>query len=123
MTNFQVIFQTNLWRYAFVGFSSNGILYIAYLGLTLLGIGHITALSLLYVCGVLVTFIANRNWTFGHDGRISKSLIRYISVYVFGYVFTVYIEMFYNPKRKHVRNGILSPVQFERQQKTNYEGV
>ncbi len=28
-----------------------------------------------------------------------------------------YIEMFYNPKRKHVRNGMLSPVDFERQQK------
>jgi putative transposase len=27
-----------------------------------------------------------------------------------------YIEMFYNPKRKHVRNGMLSPVEFKRQQ-------
>ena len=34
-----------------------------------------------------------------------------------------YIEMFYNPKRKHVRNGMLSPVEFERQQKTRTEGV
>ena len=25
-----------------------------------------------------------------------------------------YIEMFYNPTRKHVRNGMLSPVEFER---------
>jgi putative transposase len=29
-----------------------------------------------------------------------------------------YIEMFYNPKRKHVRSGMLSPIEFERQQKT-----
>jgi len=28
-----------------------------------------------------------------------------------------YIEMFYNPTRKHVRNGMLSPVEFERQYK------
>ena len=34
-----------------------------------------------------------------------------------------YIEMFYNPKRKHVRNGMLSPVEFERQQKMRTEGV
>jgi hypothetical protein len=34
-----------------------------------------------------------------------------------------YIEMFYNPKRKHVRNGMLSPVEFERQQKMSTEGV
>ena len=34
-----------------------------------------------------------------------------------------YIEIFYNPKRKHVRNGMLSPVEFDRQQKTKAEGV
>ena len=34
-----------------------------------------------------------------------------------------YIEMFYNPKRKHVRNGMLSPVEFERRQKMKAEGV
>jgi putative transposase len=34
-----------------------------------------------------------------------------------------YTKMFYNPKRKHVRNGMLSPVEFERQQKMKTEGV
>jgi putative transposase len=34
-----------------------------------------------------------------------------------------YIEMFYNPKHKHVRNGMLSPVEFERQQKMKTRGV
>jgi putative transposase len=34
-----------------------------------------------------------------------------------------YIEMFYNPKRKHTRNGMLSPNDFERQQKLRHEGV
>ena len=34
-----------------------------------------------------------------------------------------YIEMFYNPKRKHVRNRMLSPVEFERQQDMKTEGV
>lgn len=34
-----------------------------------------------------------------------------------------YIEMFYNPKRKHARNGMLSPVDFERQHETITEGV
>ena len=28
-----------------------------------------------------------------------------------------YIEFFYNPKRKHGNNGMLSPIEFERQQK------
>jgi len=34
-----------------------------------------------------------------------------------------YIEMFYNPKRNHGRNGMLSPIDFEQQQKMNPEGV
>ena len=35
-----------------------------------------------------------------------------------------YIEMFYNPKRKHTNNGMLSPVEFEiRQQKLTTAGV
>ena len=34
-----------------------------------------------------------------------------------------YIEMFYNPRRKHVRNGMLSPVAFEWQQEMKSEGV
>jgi putative transposase len=35
-----------------------------------------------------------------------------------------YIERFYNPKRKHTNNGMLSPVDFEnRQQKLNEAGV
>lgn len=34
-----------------------------------------------------------------------------------------YIEMFYNPKRKHANNGLLSPVDFEKQQKLKPQGV
>jgi len=34
-----------------------------------------------------------------------------------------YIEMFYNPKRKHANNGMLSPADFEKQQKLNPLGV
>lgn len=34
-----------------------------------------------------------------------------------------YVEMFYNPVRKQVRNGMLSPLTFERQQVLKAEGV
>ena len=34
-----------------------------------------------------------------------------------------YIEFFYNPQRKHVRNGMLSPIDFEQQQKLKMQGV
>lgn len=32
-----------------------------------------------------------------------------------------YIEMFCNPKRKGIRSGMLSPVEFEKQEKQNRE--
>ncbi|MFD1196935.1 IS3 family transposase, partial [Brucella gallinifaecis] len=34
-----------------------------------------------------------------------------------------YIEMFYNPQRKHVRNGMLSPVHFEQNHKMKTKSV
>ena len=34
-----------------------------------------------------------------------------------------YIEFFYNPQRKHVRYGMLSPIDFEQQQKLKLQGV
>lgn len=34
-----------------------------------------------------------------------------------------YIELFYNPKRKHGNNLMLSPVAFERQYKMKLQGV
>jgi putative transposase len=34
-----------------------------------------------------------------------------------------YIELFYNPNRRHGNNGMLSPVAFERQKKVTLEGA
>lgn len=42
-------------------------------------------------------------------GRITYRTRQEARKDVFGY-----IEIFYNPKRKHVRDGMLSPVEFER---------
>lgn len=48
--------------------------------------GAKTAMSILYVTGVLATFIFNRNWSFGHDGAVPASLLRYFLVYFLGYL-------------------------------------
>ena len=47
-------------KYVVIGLISNGILYFAYLGLTKYGMGHKTAMTLLYIIGVLQTFIFNK---------------------------------------------------------------
>lgn len=78
-------------RYAVVGLASNLVLYLAYLGLTILGMGPKTAMSVLYVLGVAQTFIFNRNWSFGHDGAPHGAFARYVASYGFGYLFNLVV--------------------------------
>ncbi|MDD5389278.1 MAG: GtrA family protein [Gallionellaceae bacterium] len=78
--------RTQLLRYATIGLASNLLLYLAYLGLTIFGLGHKTAMTLLYVSGVLVTFAANRRWSFGHRGLARAAFVRYVIAYILGYL-------------------------------------
>jgi putative flippase GtrA len=78
--------QRQLLRYAVVGIGSNVILYLAYLLLTGLGLGHKTAMTVLYLVGILQTFLLNRYWTFADQGKFRGALIRYVIVYLLGYL-------------------------------------
>lgn len=78
--------HTQFLRYGLVGLISNGALYLGYLGLTALGLGHKTAMTFLYVVGVVQSFYFNRSWSFAHNGRVSTAFARYVAAYVFGYV-------------------------------------
>ena len=78
-----------LMRYIVVGATSNTLLYLAYIGLTALGLGHKTAMTLLYVTGVLLTFFANRTWSFNHRGSGHSALARYVIAYILGYLFNL----------------------------------
>lgn len=73
-------------RFGAVGLLSNVVLYLLYLGATALGVGHKTAMSVLYCVGVVQTFFLNRAWTFGHRGRAGAPLVRYWAVYGAGYL-------------------------------------
>ena len=48
--------------------------------------GHKTAMTLVYAMGVSLTFVFNKNWTFGHSGNVSGAFTRYLSVYAIGYL-------------------------------------
>jgi len=61
-------------------------LYLAFLGLTRIGVEHKVAMSFLYFFGVLLTFVMNKKWTFSHDGHLSFTIVKYISLYIFGYL-------------------------------------
>jgi putative flippase GtrA len=84
-----MLIHRQFFRYAVVGLTSNLLLYLAYLALTHLGMGHKTAMSLLYATGTCLTFVFNRNWTFGHNGRISRAFVSYVAVYLVGYLFNL----------------------------------
>ena len=73
-------------RYAVVGLGSNLLLYLTYILITQRGVGHKIAMTLLYAVGVSLTFVFNRNWTFSHQGHVTKSFIAYLLTYALGYV-------------------------------------
>jgi putative flippase GtrA len=75
-----------LLRYGAVGLASNLLCYLAYLGLTRLGTDPKLAMSLLYVLGVLQTFVFNRRWTFEYSGEGRRVFYRYCAAYGAGYL-------------------------------------
>ncbi|HRZ05535.1 MAG TPA: GtrA family protein [Candidatus Competibacteraceae bacterium] len=84
--------HVQLSRYVVVGLVSNAIGYLLYILLTtLLGIGHKTSMTLLYVIGTLQTFVFNKRWTFEHDGATHKAFMRYIAAYAFGYLLNLLV--------------------------------
>lgn len=59
--------------------------------------------------------------TFGQE--LVKILLCFFKLGASNHDLFVYIEMFYVSKRKHVRSGMLSPVDFEPRQKMSTERV
>ena len=79
-----------LFRYAIVGFFSNGVGFLLYLFLTYMGVGSKLSMSVLYMIGVLQTFIFNKKWTFSYQGKHNRTLFRYIVIYGAGYLINLY---------------------------------
>jgi len=81
-------------RYATVGLASNLLLYLAYLVLTAMGLEHKTAMTVLYVTGMLITFLANRSWSFNHRGMTHAAFVRYVIAYMLGYLLNLSLLWF-----------------------------
>ena len=77
---------TQLRRYAVTGVVSNIVLYGLYLALTGIGAWPKAAMSILYILGVLQTFVVNRAWSFRHVGSAPTALFRYVATYATGYL-------------------------------------
>ena len=80
-------------RYAVVGLASNAVGYLLYLLATWLGVGPKTAMTLLYLLGVLQTFVFNKRWSFRFVGAAAPAFVRYGIVYVLGYAINFLVIM------------------------------
>ena len=78
--------KRQLTRWLIVGTAVYAALYLVYLGLTASVFGPRTAMTAVYVAGVLLGFIGHRHWSFEHQGRLDSALVRYLGAYLLGYV-------------------------------------
>jgi putative flippase GtrA len=84
-------FMVQFFKYAFVGLLSNFIAFFVYLFIAEYWFDHKTAMTIVYVLGVIQTYIFNKNWTFSHSGKTSLSFARYAILYFIGYLINLSI--------------------------------
>jgi putative flippase GtrA len=77
--------QVQASRYIVVGLASNLAGYLAYLALTALGMNEKLAMTLVYLVGVLQTFVFNKRWSFRFAGPVRSAFVRYAVLYAVGY--------------------------------------
>jgi putative flippase GtrA len=73
-------------RYAIVGVVSNAMLFVLYLALTGLGLGHKLSMTACFIIGVIQTFVFNKNWTFSYGFDFGGSFLRYWLGYLSAYI-------------------------------------
>lgn len=82
-------------RFGVVGFMSNALLYVLYLFFTVMGMGHKTAMTLLFLAGTLQAFVFNKRWTFEHQGIVRASFAKYLLTYFFAYILNLAALFFF----------------------------
>jgi putative flippase GtrA len=78
-------------RFGIVGVTQNLLGYLVYLLVTYLGVDPKIAVAVLYPIGALISYLANRRWTFDHKGHAGQSLGMYAGMHVFGYFLNLLI--------------------------------
>jgi putative flippase GtrA len=84
-----------LFRFGIVGLLSNGLLYIAYLALTSIGVGPKTSMTIAFAAGVLQTYVANRSYTFRAKKGERGAFVRYFATYGLAYILNFLVLMLF----------------------------
>jgi putative flippase GtrA len=75
-----------IFNYALIGLLVNSISYSIYFLFAYLSGSHKMTMTVLYLLGASIGFLANRHFTFKHDGGIGVTGIRYILAQIMGYL-------------------------------------
>lgn len=81
--------------YALVGILTNLVGYALYLLLTYLWGAPKITMTALYIVGASISFLANRRFTFLHEGHIGTTGIRYLLVQVTGYLLNLVLLLLF----------------------------
>lgn len=73
-------------KFLFAGLVTNASVYTAYLLLTAAGMGHKTAMSLLFVAGMVLSYNMNKRWTFSSQDARNATLWRFVAAYGAAYL-------------------------------------
>lgn len=82
---------TQLFRYAVTGLLTNSAGYLVYFLITLWGMGPKASITLLYCFGIALGYFGNRLWTFKDQGKVSRSLVKYVFAHLVGYAINFFI--------------------------------
>lgn len=84
-----------LFRYALIGVLTNVLGYAFYLFLTYLWGAPKLTMTALYFVGASIGFLANRRFTFLHDGHIGEAGIRYLLAQFSGYLLNLVLLLLF----------------------------
>ncbi|MCH2143353.1 MAG: GtrA family protein [Phycisphaerales bacterium] len=83
--------RRQLIRYGMVGLIVNVIGYLSFLGMVYAGLHHQVAATLMFAIAVLASYVANRNWSFAHQGGVARSFSSYLVLYIAAWVLDVLV--------------------------------
>lgn len=81
--------------YALIGVLTNVLGYATYLALTYLWGAPKLTMTALYLVGASIGFLANRRFTFRHDGGIGVTGVRYLLAQVAGYLLNLLLLLLF----------------------------
>jgi putative flippase GtrA len=78
-------------RFGVIGGLNNLLSYGIFVALTLAGTPSIAAATITYATGMVISYLANRSFTFRHAGSARRSVLRFVVVNLAGYALNVAI--------------------------------